>query len=153
VDTAGVFKDGAATVDNDPFPPNSNAEIFSIQSPFAAINTDDPPSAIIANTSQDVTLNIIGHHDVLVATGGGNDQVLLNDRGDDLVFSGAGNDVVTPVMAMRLGKLAKLHASGFLPEVWVANEDTEVLRRRAAEPGSPYSMRRKQIQCRAPKFC
>jgi hypothetical protein len=34
--------------------------------------------------SQDVTLNIIGHHDVLVATGGGNDQVLLNDRGDDL---------------------------------------------------------------------
>ena len=48
--------------------------------------------------------------------------------------------LVTPVMAMRLGKLAKLHASGFLPEVWVADEDTEVLRRRAAEPGSPYSI-------------
>jgi transposase len=29
--------------------------------------------------------------------------------------------------------LAKLHASGFLPEVWVADEDTEVLRRRVAE--------------------
>jgi transposase len=31
------------------------------------------------------------------------------------------------------GVLAKLHASGFLPEVWVADEDTEVLRRRVAE--------------------
>jgi transposase len=29
--------------------------------------------------------------------------------------------------------LAKLHASGFLPEVWVADEDTEVLRRRVTE--------------------
>jgi hypothetical protein len=43
-----------------------------------------PTTRPAANTSQDVTLNIIGHHDVLVATGGGNDQVLLNDRGDDL---------------------------------------------------------------------
>ena len=123
-----MFKDGAATVDNDPFPPNSNAEIFSIQSPFAAINTDDPPSAIIANTSQDVTLNIIGHHDVLVATIRFCSTIAVMT----LVFSGAGNDVVTPVMAIRLGKLAKLHASGFLPEVWVADEDAEVLRRRAA---------------------
>jgi transposase len=31
------------------------------------------------------------------------------------------------------GVLAKLHGSGFLPEVWVADEDTEVLRRRVAE--------------------
>jgi transposase len=29
--------------------------------------------------------------------------------------------------------LAKLHASGFLPEVWVPNEETEALRRRIAE--------------------
>jgi transposase len=31
------------------------------------------------------------------------------------------------------GVLAKLHASGFLPEVWVADEDTDMLRRRVAE--------------------
>src|SRR5215471_15138271 len=31
------------------------------------------------------------------------------------------------------GVLAKLHASGFLREVWVADEDTEVLRRRVTE--------------------
>src|SRR5262245_39374167 len=90
---AGVFNP-TATVDNSLFPSNSNADIFSVLSPFATINTDDPPSAIIANTSQDTTLNIIGHHDVLVATGGGNDQIFLNDRGNDVVFSGAGNDVV-----------------------------------------------------------
>ena len=31
------------------------------------------------------------------------------------------------------GVLAKLHASGFLPEVWIPNEETEALRRRIAE--------------------
>src|SRR4030095_3360698 len=29
--------------------------------------------------------------------------------------------------------LAKLHASGFLPEVWIADDATEALRRRVAE--------------------
>lgn len=80
---AGAFNP-TATVDNELFPSNSNADIFSVQSTFATINTDDPPKAIIANTSQDVTLNILGHHDVLVATGGGNDQILLNDSGNDV---------------------------------------------------------------------
>jgi transposase len=31
------------------------------------------------------------------------------------------------------GVLAKLHASGFLPELWIPNEETEALRRRIAE--------------------
>ena len=31
------------------------------------------------------------------------------------------------------GVLAKLHASGFLPEVWIPNEDIEALRRRIVE--------------------
>jgi transposase len=31
------------------------------------------------------------------------------------------------------GVLTKLHASGFLPEVWIPNEDIEALRRRIAE--------------------
>ncbi len=29
--------------------------------------------------------------------------------------------------------MAKLHASGFLPEVWAPDEDTQALRRRVAE--------------------
>jgi transposase len=31
------------------------------------------------------------------------------------------------------GVLAKLHANGLLPEVWIPNEDIEALRRRVAE--------------------
>ena len=82
------------TVDNEPFPANSHADIFSVQSAFATVDTDDPPKVILANTNQNVTLNVVGHHDVLVATGAGNDQILLNDSGDDVVYAGAGNDVV-----------------------------------------------------------
>jgi Ca2+-binding RTX toxin-like protein len=82
------------TVDNEPFPANSHADIFRVQSAFATVDTDDPPKVILANTSQNVTLNVVGHHDVLVATGPGNDQILLNDSGNDLVYAGAGNDVV-----------------------------------------------------------
>src|SRR5262249_24906281 len=81
------------TVDNEPFPSNSHADIFSVQSTFATVDTDDPPKVILASTDQNVTLNVVGHHDVLVATGPGNDQILLNDSGNDVVYAGAGNDV------------------------------------------------------------
>ena len=37
--------------------------------------------------------------------------------------------------------LAKLHASGFLPEVWIPNEETEALRRRIAERNQLVSQR------------
>ena len=39
--------DPKVTVDNQPFPANSNADIFSVQSTFATINTDDPPKVIV----------------------------------------------------------------------------------------------------------
>jgi hypothetical protein len=50
--------DPKVTVDNEPFPANSNADVFSVQSTFATVNTDDPPKVILANTAQNVTLNI-----------------------------------------------------------------------------------------------
>jgi hypothetical protein len=35
------------TVDNQPFPSNSHADVFSVQSTFATVNTDDPPKVIV----------------------------------------------------------------------------------------------------------
>jgi len=38
--------DPKVTVDNEPFPANSSADIFNVQSTFATVNTDDPPKVI-----------------------------------------------------------------------------------------------------------
>ena len=38
--------DPKVTVDKEPFPANSNADVFSVQSTFATVNTDDPPKVI-----------------------------------------------------------------------------------------------------------
>jgi Ca2+-binding RTX toxin-like protein len=76
----------------DPLDPG--AQLLDLTSASNTVTTGGDLKAIVENVPGDADLTVHGSNDVLIVTGGGNDQVTLQDTGDDVVMTGNGDDVI-----------------------------------------------------------
>ena len=106
--TDGIYAPGntnpGLTAEVDPFllnPGGPPVQVLDTFGPTTIVNTDADPSlkVIISDTTEPGDITVKGSHDVLVASGTGNDTVTLLGTGHDTVLSGSGDD--------------ELHGNGF----------------------------------------